>query len=200
MLSQAPNNFFNATRNMLVFTFTETDLLNTPLLPSHHSNAGRISYTLRTKKGILGRKITTLSASGGHSTHTLLGGAINWRKKRFEIGGVRRKCSGLKHRTGLFSSSQEWNWSGQHYVIKYSRNQWMATCSSSRDSPSAVFTVRRSHFFRKSEPATIAFSPDLPQDDVVFLILVIIFSEMKRKEDEVAVAEATSNVIGLATN
>lgn len=91
------------TQNMLTFTFTKKDLLNTALLPSHHLNSSGISYTLSTTTGLFGRKITTLASSGGLSTYTVLGGAINWRKRRFEIGGVQRKWSSLKRRTGLFS-------------------------------------------------------------------------------------------------
>lgn len=212
-------------QNMVIFTFTKKDLLNSPLLPSHHLNSSGISYTLSTTTGLLGRNVTTLASSGGFSMHTLLSGAINWRKRRFEIGGVQRKWSILKCRTGLFSRCvplyiffffiQLMASNGQftrvalvggalrHQIFTSSMDcerlssfrdfipsdrlkstSW-ATCSSLRHSPSAVLSTRRFHIFRKSEPATIAFASDVPQKDIIFLTLVMVYSEMKRKKDEV---------------
>lgn len=80
---------------MLVFTFAEKDLLNSPLY------SGDIRYTLSTTTGFWGRKATTLASPGVFSSRAL--GVINWRKERFKIGEVHRKWSDLKHRTGLFS-------------------------------------------------------------------------------------------------
>lgn len=48
--------------------------------------------------------------------------------------------------------------------------------------PSVKFHVGKSHTFKADEVSTIEFMPDVHSEELVFLILVMIYSETRRKE------------------
>ncbi|KAF8054249.1 hypothetical protein FPV67DRAFT_1133285 [Lyophyllum atratum] len=165
---------------MTAYTFGDKDILNSSLIPSYPS----MPYIITTKAGFLGPKATTLSPTPQRGSYPVLSGAILWSKDSFEIDGV-PKWSELKNRPkGFLSSTWEWRWSGQRYSLKRHDKHWTARSSSSSYAASVTFTLRKSHLFSPTEPASITFAPDVPAQDIVFLILVMLYSETRRKEDE----------------
>ncbi|KAG6915586.1 hypothetical protein DXG01_010854 [Tephrocybe rancida] len=99
-------------------TFTTKDILNSRLEPAH----GSTSYQIDTTRGLLGRKTTSLSPLSGIPFNGVPG-AIKWHKAQFDVNDEKRKWSNLQHRTGLFSSSRRWQWTGS-FKVKYRNNQW----------------------------------------------------------------------------
>ncbi|GLB38119.1 hypothetical protein LshimejAT787_0411700 [Lyophyllum shimeji] len=139
---------------------------------------------MSTSYGILGRKQTTLTPSS-HPPSSGVHGAIHWRGKgKFEIGGVKKTRSTLKHREGLFSSARIWQWSAQAYKVEYHRRRWTATSTSSGHPASAVFALRKASLFGSSRAASISFSGAISVEDMVFLTLVMIYSEIQRREKD----------------
>jgi len=165
---------------MSQFTFGDQDILNCDLLPE----SGRsLSYRINTSKGFIGRKKTTLvpmdrGASRGIS------GAIDWRNDTYEVGGVTRDRSTIKHKTGgMFSSTREWRWSRQTYTVDFNGDGiWTALTSSSRHPTVATFYPYKFRFFSPSGLAHISFSPDVSEEDMIFLILVMIWSDTQQKD------------------
>lgn len=80
----------------VALTFTDKKIIDTALVDP----TGAVHYTTSTTSGLMGRKMTTISAASG------LVGFINWREKVFVINGVRQSWEDLKHRSnGIFSGS-----------------------------------------------------------------------------------------------
>ncbi|RDB20682.1 hypothetical protein Hypma_012122 [Hypsizygus marmoreus] len=150
---------------MLRFTFTNKDIVDGLI----QSDDNAIHYTTSTTSGINHKPLRSLSA--GQTA-----GAIDWRTGVFDIGGVQRPTATLKHKNGgFFSSEREWMWSGKKYIVKPGGDQWTATRRSD-NKICAIFTLRKSHIFKDSEPATITFPVTIPAEDVLFLIMVMIYS------------------------
>ncbi|KAF8054247.1 hypothetical protein FPV67DRAFT_1552627 [Lyophyllum atratum] len=164
---------------MVRLTFTQSDLLNSGLRSNTAPHAD--SYNINTTHGLLGRKITSLvPANESFTDASGFPAAIHWKQGQFEIGGMQCAWQTLKHTPGgWFSSTREWRWSGHSYAVKYTRPQWTAISS---NSISAVFSPYRSRIFSASEPAYIEFSSDISDKDMVFLTLVMIYSETRRQE------------------
>ncbi|KAG5646171.1 hypothetical protein DXG03_004224 [Asterophora parasitica] len=174
-------------------TFTGKDFLNSELHPAYAA----VSYRIETHSGFLGRKTTTLTPLS-QSPYRGIPGEIDWRDKTFQIGDVKHNWSGLNRDTGgFFSSAKEWHWpSGRSYVVNYNNGEWTAVGHSWGSTGGAVFRLRRSHITTASEPATISFSQDIPYEDTVFLILVMIFSEAKREDKSQELREYTLAAAG----
>ncbi|KAG5646620.1 hypothetical protein DXG03_002924 [Asterophora parasitica] len=162
---------------MAFLTFSDKDILNSELHPSFPD----ASYRIKTHSGLFGRRTTALTPLSHGSPYRGIAGEIDWKAKKFQIGGVKRKWKSLKRGGGVFSSGKEWHWSGRSYVVRYHDKEWTATRHSWGNSAGAVFRLRRTHLFRSNEPASISFSQDIPPEDMVFLILVFLYSETKRR-------------------
>lgn len=111
--------------------------------------------------------------------------AIRWRERRFETGGVKRDWSTFKYKpAGIFSKTRKWHWSGESFTVKFliDDDKWIASSDSSRHPTRATFYPYKYHFFGPSEPGYISFSPDVSDEDTIFLILVMIYSETRRQD------------------
>jgi len=81
------------------FTFSEYDFGNSSIVPESDHTA--ISFTMRTKRGIMDRpKLTTLSSSHSVDADLQVGGAIDWKKKTMEVTGMTRPLAEVRHRVG----------------------------------------------------------------------------------------------------
>jgi hypothetical protein len=73
-------------------TFAHKDHLQSPLVDA----TGAVHYTTATTTGIRGNKVTTITAAS-------VVGEIDWRKKTFALGGVRRGWDALRSDVGAAS-------------------------------------------------------------------------------------------------
>jgi len=162
---------------MTTFTFTKKHILDSALQADH----GPLSFTTDTTYGIMGhKKETTLTPQSTADSHgSLIGGSINWRKYTFRVGSDVRQWSEL---VDLHSSDGDWQWSDHRYLVKFDshKGEWTVTSS---DSVVAIMNVRRPRLFHRDEPASISFL-NLPMEgwEIVFLILVMLYSETKRRD------------------
>lgn len=176
------------------YTFVSKDLLNTTILPDEPHNW--ISYNTSTTANVFGPKLTVLTPSVMRNTYgPALDGAIDWKEESFVIGGRSVKWANLKHKLSRTSGSpREWKWSGERFTVKYQSGsgRWTAKSGSPVHPADAIFTIRKHRIFGADDPATIEFSPSVSARDMVFLILVLIYSETRRQQrkDKVAVAVA----------
>ncbi|KAG5641830.1 hypothetical protein DXG03_004133 [Asterophora parasitica] len=171
---------------MSSFTFSDKDILNSELHPAFPA----VAYGIKTHSGIFGRKTTELTPFSHGTPYRGIPGEIDWKSKKFQIGGVKRKWSSLKSKGGAFSSGKEWHWLGRSYVVRYHDKEWTVTSHFWGNAAGAFFRLRRSHLFRSNEPASISFSQDIQSsEDMVFLILVLLYSETKRREKSQKSAE-----------
>ncbi|KAF9456819.1 hypothetical protein BDZ94DRAFT_1228892 [Collybia nuda] len=183
---------------MFTLTISEKDFLNSEIIPN---GPGYCSFTTQTKTGFRGLKKTVLQPTVQHrAAAPIVDGSIDWRGKTFEIGGKVKNWKVLKHRQGSifdWHPVREWTWMGHRYTVKREDNQWMATIHAS---VSAVFTSRKSHVLSQSEPATIEFTSNVPHEDMVFLLLVLLWSEHKRLEKKSQTTDAMSEGISAANS
>jgi len=152
------------------------DILESRLLLNDGSNY----FTTHTSHGLVRRKETIIAPSWTadvHGSTSSRSGSIKWKDETFVIGGVVKRVSDLRSRRFL-SRSQEWRWSGSQYTLKYSGNQWMIKCGE----VGASMKVYQFHVFRQSEPASVSFSSNLSVEDMIFLLLVLVYSETKRQD------------------
>ncbi|GLB34685.1 hypothetical protein LshimejAT787_0202500 [Lyophyllum shimeji] len=179
---------------MPTYTFVSKDLLNTAIIPDepHHW----IAYSTSTTSNVLGPKLTLLTPSVVRNTYgPALDGAIDWKEETFVIGGRSAKWANLKCKLSRRSgSAREWKWFGERFTVKYESGtgRWTAKSGSPAHADDAVFTVRKHRIFGADDPATIEFALNVSARDMVFLILVLIYSETKRQQrkEKVAVAVA----------
>ncbi|TRM59266.1 hypothetical protein BD626DRAFT_508762 [Schizophyllum amplum] len=169
----------------LTLTFTGKDILNdTICLPG-----GRPAYTLHTTKGVRGRKVTTVTGSPT--------AFINWRKRYLEIGSQMLPIDAVKRRAGgWLARKRMWLWGETGYELHYSRQQWSAKNPSG--AVVARFSPYRMRIFRKSDPAQIVFLYDFPPAEAAFLVLVFIYSEIRRQDKQRASSAASAGAASSA--
>ncbi|RDB20612.1 hypothetical protein Hypma_012130 [Hypsizygus marmoreus] len=180
-------------------TFHGKDILDSII----RSEDNTTHYYTSTTTSFRGRKITSIQYDPPHSLSAgYTAGTIDWRTGVFDIGGLQRPISMLKRKSGgLFSSEREWTWSGEKYIIKFGGDRWTATRRSDNET-CAVFTMRESHTLRDSKSATITFPVTIPAEDVLFLMMVMIYSvtrhEDKRKQSQNAHRSNAANAASAA--
>ncbi|KAJ7247150.1 hypothetical protein B0H12DRAFT_1072991 [Mycena haematopus] len=160
----------------IALTFVDKKLLDTAVVAPD----GAVHYTTTTTHGILGRKLTTISAASG------LAGSIDWREKVFVINGVQKEWKHLSsHAGGLLSSEHDWNWGNRPFKLKYhdSHKELLATPLVGNVADTVRFTTYHSHMFHDNERAVIYF-PYQMQDEIerMFLLMAILQTEMHRQD------------------
>ncbi len=108
---------------------------------------------------------------------------------------------------------RRWKWHphGQEYQVSFHKNEWQVRprlprhvilmdinlkvlASDSDDNPEIVGTFAvsfRPHLIRKEKPLSLNLSRKALENDEVFLMLLLIYSEAKRQEDSVSFAFAS---------
>ncbi|KAJ7762153.1 hypothetical protein B0H16DRAFT_1688269 [Mycena metata] len=170
----------------VALTFTDKKIIDTALVDP----TGAVHYTTSTISGLMGRKMTTISAASG------LVGFINWREKVFVIKGVRQSWEDLKHRSnGIFSGEREWHWAGRSYKLKFhnAHKELLATPTFSGVAGTVRFTAYKPHLLHESQRAVIYFPYEM-QDEIerTFLLMAILQMEMHQQDQENAAASAGS--------
>ncbi|KAF8816002.1 hypothetical protein BYT27DRAFT_7185731 [Phlegmacium glaucopus] len=166
----------------------KANVLNARLHASHDNS---IIYAISTSQTLWGRTYTYLRdtnpALGGEPT---IVGAINWRKKTFEIQGQRKSIGAIRRKPkGLFNKSRFWRWSDdrEEYDIVYDNREleekWKAVSIAKKGDAAATLSAPfRPQLFGKTKPVVLNLSRAALAKDEVFLILVFIYGEMKRQE------------------
>ncbi|KAJ7056394.1 hypothetical protein C8F01DRAFT_1156086 [Mycena amicta] len=164
-------------------TFTDKHVENASILGPD----GATHYTAHTLHGILRRrKLTTVTAIAGPGG---LVGVIDWSKKTFEVEGVVRSWKDVcvePHRILSDYKGKTWRWSTNSYLFKHNitQRELLKTLI-------ARFTSPQINLLTKSKPASFQFLHPL-QDQVeeMFILLVVIQTEVKRQDTETAVVAA----------
>ncbi|KAJ7089995.1 hypothetical protein C8R44DRAFT_818380 [Mycena epipterygia] len=160
---------------MTEFTFEARDILNSQLLCGNST-----AYTTNTSLGILGKTPTTLTGPGLGTA-----GKINWGRPSFEIGGQKYNCWKMwRPRVWLsMHHARNWTWGGQTYAVRLSEEWTMTT----PQGEVARFRPHKFHLLGESEHAVLQISPAVEDEQLrVFIILVMLWSETKRKESDAA--------------
>ncbi|KAJ7247071.1 hypothetical protein C8J57DRAFT_1475969 [Mycena rebaudengoi] len=156
----------------LSLTFNSENILDS------HLYSGRPHAYTTTTYGNHGLETTKLM-SGFPSP---MAGEINWRDTSFEIGGRYKK---LTPPQGSSSSPRYWTWGGDVYTVQYSSNKgWTANTPRGE-------VANYTRIVTPPQLAAIWISPEIvDQHEIVFLILVILYSETKRLETSEATPPA----------
>ncbi|KAJ6470887.1 hypothetical protein C8R45DRAFT_1014858 [Mycena sanguinolenta] len=165
-----------------VLTFIDKKLLDTPVV----GDEGAVHYTTSTTKGLMGRKVTTITAASG------LVGYINWREKIFVINGLEWSWSQLRSRSsGFFEPLYQWQWGDKSYKLEYHdmHRSLLATPSSGNVADTVRFTPYHPHLMRDNEKAIIHF-PNQVQDEAerMFLLMAILQTDIHRQDAAAAAA------------
>jgi len=144
-------------------------------------------YSITTDESLWRRSYTylrdTCPVLGGEPT---IVGVINWRRKTFEINGVRKKVDDIRRKPkGFGNKSRFWKWADdreEYEVVHFEDGGWQALCTSS-DIVEATFSVPyRTHLFKKTKPLVMNLTREALARDEIFLILALIYCETKRQE------------------
>ncbi|RDB20656.1 hypothetical protein Hypma_012180 [Hypsizygus marmoreus] len=160
-----------------MLTFSTPDLLDATI-----QSAGSRSYRTKTSTGFRGRKATSLAIINGKEQQVV--GGIDWREKELVVEGKSWELSELKSKVpGPSHILRVWHWGEENYKVNIHGNQWRAT-RSGQLTPLVTFTQAVQNFFSASQPARLCFHVDMPETDRIFFILIMIYSEIRRRDED----------------
>ena len=158
-----------------------------------------IIYTIKTTFGLRGRMVTVLR----DENPALLGGKpavvgyINWREKTMDVCGVRRKVKDIRRTEGkLWKRSHFWRWgpeSKRVYQIDHHKDGWKVTVDNNTSIVGQFQVPLRPLLFGKPDPTLLHLTRTALEQDEVFLILALIYSEARR-QDKSNCSSANGNV------
>lgn len=163
----------------------KANVLNAQLHASHDNS---VIYAISTSQTLWGRTYTYLrDTNPALSGEPVIVGAINWRKKTFEIQGQRKLISDIRRKPkGLFNKARFWRWADdreEYEIVYHNQEEWQACFSSKDGDIEASLTVPfRPQVFGKPKPIMLNLSRVALARDEVFLMLVFIYNETKRQE------------------
>ncbi|KAG6819095.1 hypothetical protein H0H93_015514 [Arthromyces matolae] len=167
------------------------NLLNSHILSTRDNSS---LYTLKTTFGLRGRKVTLLIDENPPPGRSENVAALHWREKVFEIGGVKKTVADLRRREGkFFKRTRHWRWTPERkeYELQYDEDKgWKATLNTSIQIAARLLISSRPHlfhFFKKPNPPALHLTKTALEADEVFLILVLIYEEIKRQDRTVCV-------------
>ncbi|KAJ7055528.1 hypothetical protein C8F01DRAFT_1158510 [Mycena amicta] len=167
----------------LLLTFTASKLLESSLTGSD----GVTHYSIKTTRGLRGRKVTTATSSAG----SRVVGSINWRERTFTIEGVKQAWS---------SQPQECTWGEEFaFVLKY-RNaltELVATRATKVNRDSEDTSIPGIKFTRAGakggQPATITFPSQISDERERMVALLAILRMETMRQDQGARAESNAS-------
>ncbi|KAJ7055513.1 hypothetical protein C8F01DRAFT_1158487 [Mycena amicta] len=168
----------------LLLTFTASKLLESSLIGSD----GVIHYSIKTTRGLRGRKVTTATSSTG----SRVVGSINWRERTFTIEGVQQAWS---------SQPQECTWGEEFaFVLRY-RNaltELVATRATKvnpdSEDTSSIPGIKFTRAGAKSNPpATITFPSQISDERERMVALLAILRMETMRQDQGARAESNAS-------
>ncbi|KAJ6529332.1 hypothetical protein B0H19DRAFT_531593 [Mycena capillaripes] len=139
-----------------------------------------VKYTTTTVRAHSSRQTTSLDGAPGTPN-----AVIDWKRGTFEISGARRHMADLKTKRVTFSSSRYWSWFDcEEYKVKYAAvedNTW--TVFSYSGTVLATFTSKIRRMFNDNALPVLRISSAIrDEDERLFIILVLLYSETKRLE------------------
>ncbi|KAJ3505870.1 hypothetical protein NLJ89_g7186 [Agrocybe chaxingu] len=167
----------------LTFNLSEYDLGNTPIVPDP-PDASPLSFTTATERSFTDApKLTTLTTTSSDPETKPIVGVLDWKKKTMEINGRTRLVADLKSKTSgsAFNLTREWTWGTSKYVVSTKKGVW--TAKRGEDSI-AVLTPLIRHPFKKDELRTLTFHVNLSEEEMIFLILALIYQDLKLPPDQ----------------
>jgi len=181
---------------MPLYTFISRDLLSTAILPDDPNTW--MGYNANTTWGVQGPKATQLTPNLFCKHGPPVDATIGWKDETFTIAGTCAKVNDLKWRPKNSKSSRMWRWSHKSFIVTYhtGRKRWTASDSSRRID--VTFTLCKTRLFKADDPALIHFSDNISTEELVFLMVVMIYSEIKRQDRKERASAFRSQSLPLA--
>jgi len=167
---------------MDAFFDNNANVLNARIRISRDNSA---IYSLKTTFGLRGRKITVLRDENPALGAPDIAGHIYWKEKVFEVCGVQKKLSEIRRVEGGFlKKTNHWRWGSERkeFELKHNSEGWRAIFNDDTSTAAEFSVPFRPHLFTKPEPSTLHLTQMALEEDEVFLILVFIYSEVKRQD------------------
>ncbi|RDB20597.1 hypothetical protein Hypma_012177 [Hypsizygus marmoreus] len=143
-------------------------------------------YTVKTTFGLRGRKITVLQDENPPMGKPAAIGHILWKEKVFEIHGQRKPIADIRRTesVGFLKKTHFWRWSPERkeFEVKYHGDGWKATLDKNISIAARFLVPSRPHLFSKTDPPMLHLTKTALEEDEVFLIMVLIYSEAKRQD------------------
>ncbi|GLB38100.1 putative tyrosinase central domain-containing protein [Lyophyllum shimeji] len=146
-------------------------------------------YTLKTSfGGLRGRKVTVLQdenpgppLSPGKPACV---GCIWWREKAVEVLGQRKAVREVRRTEGWFKKTHYWRWSEdrKEYELRHEHEGWKATLDQGLSIAARFRVPFRPHLFHKTITPEVHLTKPALEEDEVFLILAMIYEEIKRQD------------------
>jgi len=144
-------------------------------------------YTLKTTFGLRGRRVTVLQdenppLSPGKPACV---GMILWREKVLEVFGERKAVRDVRRMVGgFFKKTRYWRWTADRneYEVRHDDEGWKATLDHNMSIAARFLVSLRPHLFSKADPPSLHLTKTALEADEVFLILVMIYEEIKRQD------------------
>lgn len=167
---------------MDAFFDNNSNVLNANIRMAHDNS---VIYSLKTSFGLRGRKRTILRDENPAFGQSGIVAIIHWKEKVFEISGVKKRVSEVQRTEGgFFKKTRHWRWvSGRkEYELKYNTEGWKVTLDDTTCVAAHFIVPFRPHLFSKPEPSKLHLTKTALQADEVFLLLIFIYSEVKRQD------------------
>jgi len=143
-------------------------------------------YTLRTNFGLRGRKVTILKDDNPPFNGPSNVGAIFWADKAFEIHGQRKPIAEILRKEGrFFKKTRYWKWGTdrKEYQLIHDHDGWKAILNQNMSIAARFLLPPRPHIFGKADPPVLHLTKAALERDEIFLILLLIYSEVKRQDE-----------------
>ncbi|CAA7260636.1 unnamed protein product [Cyclocybe aegerita] len=167
----------------LTFSLPDYDLGNMPIVPDP-PDASPLSFATATERSFTDApKLTTLTMTSSDPDIKPIVGGLDWKKKTMEINGKIKPIAELKSKTSgsSFDLTREWTWGTSKYVVSTKKGVWMAKRG---EDSIAVLTRLIRHPFKKDELRTLTFHVNLSEEEMIFLILILMYQDLKLPPDQ----------------
>ncbi|KAG6828511.1 hypothetical protein H0H92_007728 [Tricholoma furcatifolium] len=147
-----------------------------------------VLYTLKTTFGLRGRKVTVFLDENpplGRSAHVA---SLYWNEKVFDIQGQRKHVSDIRRTEGkIFRKTHYWRWGAdrKEYELRYENDGWKASLNDRMSIAARLLISARPHLFTKTEPPALHLTKTALEADEIFLVMSMIYSEIKRQDSTV---------------
>ncbi|TFK22628.1 hypothetical protein FA15DRAFT_671323 [Coprinopsis marcescibilis] len=159
---------------------SEGNVLNAQLLTTHDRS---VVYHITTKSTAWSRERTYFRDANPALGEPSTAGVIHWKDKIFEIRGQKRPISDLRRKQGFIRREHFWKWSPEReeYAVGFhGEKEWQ---TSLRNEIVATFAVPyRPKLFGKLKPSILKLFPKTLEQDEVFMLMVLIYCEVKRQD------------------
>ncbi|KAF8990051.1 hypothetical protein BDQ17DRAFT_1333707 [Cyathus striatus] len=160
----------------------KTNVLNASIRNTHDSSP---IYHVTTSYSLWSRKVTLLKDVNPTSSDTAIVGAIYWKEKTFEVNGHKKPLGDIRRKEGNFLNQKYfWRWTTERkeYEAIHKEKEWQVIFTKDSSIAAQFAVPYRPHLLSKSSAPQLSITTKALTRDEVFLILLLIYSEVKRQD------------------